>query len=117
MSTGAERIAVERAAHTTREGWTPQHDARHPAGELARAGTCYAEHAAAQLRAWGEPSAWQAERFAAYRREEPPEGWPWERVWWKPRDPMRDLERAGALMAAEIDREEFKRAPAEPAST
>lgn len=29
----------------------------------------------------------------------------YDQVWWKPsRDPIRDLEKAGALIAAEIDR-------------
>ncbi len=31
--------------------------------------------------------------------------WPWGKSWWKPSDdPIRDLEKAGALIAAEIDR-------------
>lgn len=30
--------------------------------------------------------------------------WPWAVRWWKPKDPIRDLVRAGALIAAEIDR-------------
>ena len=31
--------------------------------------------------------------------------WPWHRCWWKPSDdPIRNLVKAGALLAAEIDR-------------
>jgi hypothetical protein len=30
--------------------------------------------------------------------------WPWEWSFWKPRDPVRNLVIAGALIAAEIDR-------------
>lgn len=31
--------------------------------------------------------------------------WPWDEEWWKPSlDPIRNLEKAGALIAAEIDR-------------
>jgi len=31
--------------------------------------------------------------------------WPWGSEWWKPsKDPIRDLVKAGALIAAEIDR-------------
>lgn len=30
--------------------------------------------------------------------------WPWQRKWWKPKDPRRDLVRAGALIIAEIER-------------
>ena len=32
-------------------------------------------------------------------------GWPWDVSWWKPSDsPIRNLVKAGALIAAEIDR-------------
>jgi len=35
----------------------------------------------------------------------PPAAWPWEWDQWKPSlDPIRNLEKAGALIAAEIDR-------------
>lgn len=31
--------------------------------------------------------------------------WPWDENWWKPSlDPIRNLVKAGALLAAEIDR-------------
>jgi hypothetical protein len=32
--------------------------------------------------------------------------WPWDRAWWKPspNNRIRDMEKAGALIAAEIDR-------------
>ena len=30
--------------------------------------------------------------------------WPWSLDWWKPKDPRRDLVRAGALIVAEIER-------------
>jgi hypothetical protein len=30
--------------------------------------------------------------------------WPWSFEWWKPKDRIRNLVRAGALIAAEIDR-------------
>jgi hypothetical protein len=31
--------------------------------------------------------------------------WPWDQDWWKPSpDPIRNLVKAGALIAAEIDR-------------
>ena len=47
-----------------------------------------------------------------YRNEEPPDSWPWALGWWKPgTDPIRNLEKAGALIAAEIDRLLRKRAP------
>jgi hypothetical protein len=30
--------------------------------------------------------------------------WPWDESWWKPGDRIRELAKAGALIAAEIDR-------------
>lgn len=35
---------------------------------------------------------------------DPPEDWPWADLHWKPRSFERDLVRAGALLAAELDR-------------
>ena len=86
---GVERIAAERQRHFEVEGWTPEHDDAHVNGEMALAASVYAQFAA-----W--PKGW--------RKFSRPSGWPWERKWWKPKDPIRDLEKAGALIAAEIDR-------------
>lgn len=85
--TGVELIAEERAAHKTREGWTNEGDDEYRNGELARAGACYAMNAADTY--YGPAIA----PFFPFRRE-----------WWKPKDKIRDLVRAGALIAAEIDR-------------
>ncbi len=84
MKTGTELIAAERERQITAEGWTPEHDDSHVLKELVYAAICYASKAA------GKP-------FASV-------GWPWP-SWWKPsRDPVRNLVKAGALIAAEIDR-------------
>ena len=83
--TGIERIAAERKRQIGVEGWTAEHDSRHLIGELARAAACYALHASGERRV-----------FAF---------WPWGNEWWKPsKNQIRDLEKAGALIAAEIDR-------------
>lgn len=88
---GIELIAAERERQVTGEGWTPEHDDLHTRGELSKAGGCYAAEA---LRPPGES-----------RRRYSPYGWPWASSWWKPTgDPIRDLAKAGALIAAEIDR-------------
>lgn len=96
---GAELIAAERQRQITDEGWTPEHDAEHVQGELALAGACYA---------WPPPRPLDVKK-----------AWPWDREWWKPTIPahgaksnaqewqdarIRDLVKAGALIAAEIDR-------------
>jgi hypothetical protein len=84
---GAGLIAAERERQVTEEGWTAGHDAEHGEGVLARAGACYAWYAA-----------------MGYRLT-PLTSWPWDEQWWKPGDdPVRTLVKAGALIAAEIDR-------------
>lgn len=90
-SHGIEVIARERQRHFEVEGWTPDHDDEHVHGELAVAAACYAvEHTDASVR---------------YPDDDPEgSGWPWGERWWKPKGELRNLARAGALIAAEIDR-------------
>ncbi len=93
--TGIERIAAERKRQIEQEGWTPAHDDRHRRGQLAGAGSAYAMAAAAILRTGGPgPLILTPPPFFTFGEE-----------WWKPSaDPLRDLEKSGALIAAEIDR-------------
>ena len=83
-STGVELIAAERRGQIDREGCSPRHDDDHEDRSLWRAGVAYATG----NRHW----------------------WPWEPQGFKPESvheecpTMRDLVRAGALIAAEIDR-------------
>jgi hypothetical protein len=86
--TGAEMIAVERRQQVEREGWTQHHDDSHRNGELAVSAARYAiQH---------------TKRSAL--KSLLAKNWRWGSCWWKPKDPIRDLVRAGALIAAEIDR-------------
>lgn len=41
----------------------------------------------------------------------PPVDWPWATRWWKPKDRVRNLERAGALIIAELERIERNALP------
>ena len=95
---GAERIAAERQRQIDAEGWTPEHDAEHARRELACAARCYisaADYAGVTGRAMPATARDQAQAAP----------WPWHESWWKPSiDPIRNLEKAGALIAAEIDR-------------
>jgi hypothetical protein len=108
---GVERIAKERERQIFVENWTPQHDDQHENGEMAIAAACYAapypikadicrfvpcscreaicEHLGGiiEKRGWQDP-------------------WPWDEKWnnKNSKERIRQLEIAGALIAAEIDR-------------
>ncbi len=89
MKTGIALITAERARQVIVEGWTPEHDAEHTRDQLATAGAVYA------LPARHRKYFHMIERL-----------WPWSAEWWKPTpdDRVRELVKAGALIAAEIDR-------------
>lgn len=90
---GIELIAEERQRQIDVEGWSAKHDDCHARGELAIAGATYALNAAMPI----VPSLyWPWAITCLY--------WPWDMTWWKPSTPIRDLTKAGALIAAEIDR-------------
>lgn len=95
-SLGVAAIARERRRQQTREGWTDEHDDGHT-HELAAAAACYALAAVKD----GLPVDAFGTCFSML--------WPWSEAWWKPgngsaESRMRCLEKAGALIAAEIDR-------------
>lgn len=94
--TGVELIAAERERQVAVEGWTPEHDNRHEFGELSAAAITYAGLVSDVL------SGCNFDRAAMANCSR---SWPWEAEWWKPSpDPIRNLVKAGALIAAEIDR-------------
>ncbi len=99
--TGVERIAAERERQIAAEGWTPEHDDAHKRGQMTGAAINYAAFAHFQMSTFRDDGT----RF--YRGLAPElKFWPWDEEWWKPsdNDPIRNLEKAGALIAAEIDR-------------
>jgi hypothetical protein len=82
-------IAAERRRQVEVEGWTPEHDDTHEprkgrgvVGQLAEAAKCYIS---------GSTGAFDLE-------------WPWEIEAWKPDGYRRNLVKAAALLAAEIER-------------
>lgn len=94
---GIELIVAERQRQISKEKWSASHDDGHEHKELARAATAYALHYVS--RGWtfkDEPK--------TYQNEKPPDEWPWDDIDWNPQDPIRDLVKAGALIAAELDR-------------
>ena len=88
MKTGIELIAEERQRQIEVEGWIKEHDQEHKYGELALAAACYA--LPDRNRSIGEP----------------PIYWSFEEKDWKPtpENRIKELQKAGALIAAEIDR-------------
>jgi len=91
MQTGIGLIESERMRQVLHEGFTSTHDDQHTEGELALAGASYALGAVDQEHGVIRPEA--------------PTWWEFSPDWWKPDvDPIRNLAKAGALIAAEIDR-------------
>ena len=98
---GIELIVAERRRQIDEEGWTPEHDDEHTTCELIDAALCYAGVAGSQIL----DSDGGTEAKEAMLAE-----WPWSKQWWKPSDdPIRNLTKEAALLAAEIDRLERKR--------
>lgn len=83
-SDGATRIANERKRQIEKEGYDEEHDAQEPINRMVACAISYAMHDIDEQ----EADAW----------------WSWDRQYFKPKDRMRNLERAGALIAAAIDK-------------
>jgi hypothetical protein len=98
VKNGVGMIAAERARQIEKEGWVAAHDDEHDSACLAAAAASYALMAATFGDVHGS---WKK----AYQRHAE-EVWPFDRdPFWKPStEPIRNLEKAGALIAAEIDR-------------
>lgn len=93
-------ILAERRRQRTGEGWTNDHDDEHVDGSMRIVAQAYYDHAVRP-----RTMDWQLVPIGADRRAmRIPLPWPWGPKWWKPKTPARDLERAGALCLAEIDR-------------
>jgi hypothetical protein len=102
LGPGVLRIAAERTRQVISEGYTPEHDAEHAKGELAVAAVCYATpppQRDTRSYAVGDGSG----RGSWY--SDIPVQWPWHPGYWRPCDRIRELTKAGALIAAEIDRQ------------
>jgi hypothetical protein len=91
--TGAELIAEERKRQIEQEGWSSNHDDMWEHFQLSKAATAYLNPSNSD----------HVRRF-----------WPWDWKWWKPArasveipyevSQIKNLIKAGALIAAEIDR-------------
>lgn len=97
MKTGIELIAEERQRQIEVEGYSIEHDLMHSKQELAIAATCYATPS--EMRETDNS-------FVGV-----PKVYPWGCCWKPtPENRVKELVKAGALIAAEIDRlQEIKR--------
>jgi len=105
MPSGAKLIAAERKRQVEEEGYTPQHDDNYGyepvrtegGADLAVAAACYADpHDLEDMR---------ISPLHLGHTQPVPRRWPWHPDHYKPTgDRIRDLTKAGALIAAEIDR-------------
>jgi hypothetical protein len=95
LESGVGLIERERLRQIKKEGWRAEHDDEHDMRELALAALSYVD-AHANPDEYAEDNG----KLPGSRND-----WPWDEKWWKPsKDPVRNLVKAGALIAAEIDR-------------
>lgn len=85
-ASGADLIAAERRRQVEVEGYTADHDAEHGSWALLQAGLAY-----------------ELDGATGHLPGAVPTRWPWTRESWKPRDPISNLIRAGALYLAAAD--------------
>jgi hypothetical protein len=90
FKSGVSLITEERQRQVNVEGWSEKHDDYQVEEELAFAAATYATPSGSRV----------------YLHSGKPNTWLWEKEWWKPspENRIRELVKAGALIAAEIDR-------------
>lgn len=93
--TGAELINTERHRQLDEEGYSAEHDNENNKGELAFAAIAYL-FATQSDRVAHDDGCVYFSKATSY--------WPWDPCLLKPKDRIANLVRAGALIAAEIDR-------------
>jgi len=102
MATGIELIAAERKRQVEIEGYSAQHDSQHKATELIYAALAYTEAARVGVANSESNLDYSPELVMMYKSDKGrnyPFGWDF-----KPSTDIRDLTKAGALIAAAIDR-------------
>jgi len=102
MKTGIELMAAERERQI-KKGWNASHDDDHTNADLTFAAMAYAHEGAARQGNWHNVPRTEP-------KKNPPRQWPFDDHYWNPEeDAIGNLVKAGALIAAEIDRLQRKR--------
>lgn len=94
-SVGCSLIRDERKRQIDDEMYSEDHDTLHQYGELLDAAICYCLTEYNDYGLFERPI--HVEKLINVI-------WPWGQEYWKPKDKLRNLIRAGALIAAELDR-------------
>lgn len=112
--TGAQMIAAERKRQIEKEGYTSEHDRHHVEGELTYGAICYANPNRNYIKKRDQSTLAKVPTVTLNNGPEgpgeyhmmPASFWPWRPEDWKPcpGNRMRELQKAGAMIAAEIDR-------------
>ena len=89
---GVDLIRRERQRQVEEEGYDARHDFRHTLKEFINAAIAYAIYED-DAYVSGDDGETCCEKL-----------WPWDKEFWKPKDRKRNLVRAGALIAAAIDK-------------
>lgn len=102
---GIETIAEERRRQVTGEGFTDENDDKYVLGELLSAAVCYTVAADCLANSPDKETTDAIMSEIKHCEFGPAVAWPWPYKWLKIHpDPVRNLAKAGALIAAEIDR-------------
>jgi hypothetical protein len=96
--TGVGKIAVERQRQVIEKGYTTEHDAKHSLSDLIKAAGAYRSFAAHANTNKNYPDTYPMLRDLALA------GWPWSEDSFKPVDVETALTKAGAMIAAALDR-------------
>ena len=100
--TGDEQISAERNRQILEKGFLSSADDEYKSGELILAAIGYATKAVPRF---DQIDVWSGIATNIDATHTPPAWWPWDESWWKPStNPIDNLVKAGALIAAEIDR-------------
>lgn len=103
MRPSIELICEERERQIMEEGFDSAHDDQYENQEILRSAIAYLlntknnlEMAGNNCAIYEQEGVWEDCSCLLY-------DWPWDESWWKPESAIRDLTKAGALIAAQIE--------------